>query len=71
MFGLGMGELVVILFIVVLLFGGSKLPQLGGALGKAMSNFKKGLREGEEQNALSGTATTQIENDEAKKASRV
>jgi len=48
MFGLGMGELVVILFIVIILFGGSKLPQLGGALGKAMSNFKKGLNEGKE-----------------------
>ena len=63
MFGLGMGELVVILFIVVLLFGGSKLPQLGGALGKAMSNFKKGLREGDEQNALPGNTAGQIEND--------
>lgn len=48
MFGLGMGELVVILFIVIILFGGSKLPQLGGALGKAMSNFKKGLNEGKD-----------------------
>mgnify|MGYP001598447263 FL=1 len=62
MFGLGMGELVVIGFIVVLLFGGSKLPQLGGALGKAMTNFKKGLKEGnEQQNVLP------IENDNTKK----
>ena len=62
MFGLGMGELVVIGFIVVLLFGGSKLPQLGGALGKAMTNFKKGLKEGnEQQNVLP------IENDNTNK----
>ncbi|HAZ14775.1 MAG: hypothetical protein A2X86_22370 [Bdellovibrionales bacterium GWA2_49_15] len=62
MFGLGMGELVIIGFIVVLLFGGSKLPQLGGSLGKAMTNFKKGLREGnEEQNVLP------IKNDNSKK----
>jgi len=46
MFGLGMGELVIIAFVVLLLFGGSKLPQLGSALGKAMTNFKKGLNEG-------------------------
>jgi sec-independent protein translocase protein TatA len=45
MFGLGMGELLVIVFVVLLLFGGSKLPQLGGALGKAITNFKKGLKE--------------------------
>ncbi len=47
MFGLGMGELVIILIIVVLLFGGSKLPKLGSSLGQAINNFKKGLKEGQ------------------------
>ncbi len=46
MFGLGMGELVVILIIVLLLFGGSKLPQLGSSVGKAIANFKSGMKEG-------------------------
>jgi sec-independent protein translocase protein TatA len=41
MCGLGMGELLIILLIVVLLFGASKLPQLGKALGETMRNFKK------------------------------
>ncbi|MBI2522331.1 MAG: twin-arginine translocase TatA/TatE family subunit [Bdellovibrio sp.] len=80
MFGLGMGELVIITFIVVLLFGGSKLPQLGGALGKAMTNFKKGLRDGnEDQNLLTGQGSLQespqkspkIENEKSKKVFEV
>jgi sec-independent protein translocase protein TatA len=44
MFGLGMGELVVILLIVVLMFGGKKLPQLGASLGESIKNFKKGMK---------------------------
>jgi len=45
MLGLGMGELVVILLIVVLMFGGKKLPQLGSSIGESIKNFKKGLKD--------------------------
>jgi len=45
MFGLGFGEIIVVLAIAVLFFGGKKLPELGTALGKSINNFKKGLRE--------------------------
>jgi sec-independent protein translocase protein TatA len=38
-----MPELVVILLIVILIFGASKLPQLGEGLGKAIKGFKKGI----------------------------
>ena len=38
---LGMGELVVILLIVVILFGANKLPQLGKGLGEGIRSFKK------------------------------
>ena len=44
MFGLGFQELVVILLIVVVLFGASRLPQLGKGLGEGISNFKRGLK---------------------------
>ncbi len=45
MFGLGTTELVVIAFVIVLLFGGKKLPQLGRSMGSAITNFKKGLND--------------------------
>jgi sec-independent protein translocase protein TatA len=43
MFGLGMPELLVILLIVIVIFGASRLPQLGEGLGKAIKGFKKGI----------------------------
>jgi sec-independent protein translocase protein TatA len=49
MFGLGIGELIVILVILLLMFGSKKLPQLGESMGKAINSFKKGLKEGSEE----------------------
>jgi len=42
-FGMGFGELVLILLIVVVVFGATKLPQLGDGLGKAIKNFKRAV----------------------------
>jgi len=41
MFGFGMPELVIILVIVIVIFGAGRLPEIGGALGKSIRNFKK------------------------------
>lgn len=41
MFGFGMPELIVILVIILVVFGAGKLPEIGGALGKSIRNFKK------------------------------
>lgn len=43
MFGLGTTELVVILIIVIVLFGASRLPQIGKGVGEAIRNFKKSV----------------------------
>ena len=42
----GVPELLIILLILVIIFGASKLPQLGRGLGEGISNFKKGLKAG-------------------------
>jgi TatA/E family protein of Tat protein translocase len=43
MFGLKMGELLIIFLVILVLFGGTKLPQLGSSLGQAIRNFKRGF----------------------------
>ncbi|MBA3819573.1 MAG: twin-arginine translocase TatA/TatE family subunit [Deltaproteobacteria bacterium] len=40
----GMGELVIILLIVLVVFGASKLPQIGDALGRSIKNFKRATK---------------------------
>jgi sec-independent protein translocase protein TatA len=47
MFGLGFGELMVILLIVVVVFGAGRLGDIGGDLGRAIRNFRKALNEPE------------------------
>jgi len=45
---LGTPELLVILLIVLLVFGGAKLPKLARSLGQAQKEFKSGLQDGDE-----------------------
>lgn len=42
--GLGPWELLIVLAIVLVVFGAGKLPAIGGSLGQAMRNFKKGVK---------------------------
>jgi sec-independent protein translocase protein TatA len=45
---IGIQELLVILLILVLLFGATKLPQIGRGLGEGIRNFKRGVKDGTE-----------------------
>lgn len=45
MCGLGMPELIIILIIALVIFGGNRLPQLGEGLGKAIRGFKRGIQD--------------------------
>ncbi|MBU4526329.1 MAG: twin-arginine translocase TatA/TatE family subunit [Desulfomicrobium sp.] len=47
MFGIGVQELLIILVIVLIVFGAKNLPILGSNMGRAISNFKRGLTEPE------------------------
>jgi len=46
--GLGMPELIVILIIVIVLFGATRLPEIGKGIGQAIRNFKKATSEPDE-----------------------
>ena len=48
MFGLGTTELILIVAVLFLLFGASRLPQLAKSLGQSRKAFKEGMREAEE-----------------------
>lgn len=56
MFGMGAPELALILVIALIIFGPSKLPQIGSSLGKGLRDFKAALQEPEEAPARPAAA---------------
>ena len=44
---IGPWQLIIVIAVIALLFGGKKIPELARSLGKAKGEFKKGLAEGE------------------------
>lgn len=53
MFGIGVQELIIVLVIVLVLFGGKKLPELSKGLGEAIKNIKKGFSDDENKETTS------------------
>jgi sec-independent protein translocase protein TatA len=51
-------ELIIILIVILVLFGGSKLPKLARSLGQAQNEFKKGIRDGSEDDDAEGDKPT-------------
>lgn len=51
---LGATELIIVLIILLVLFGGAKLPKLARSLGQAQKEFKSGVTEGSKQDDASG-----------------
>ena len=48
MYGLGMGELLIIVVIVLVIFGAGKLPEIGRGLGEGIRNFRKAVKTSDE-----------------------
>lgn len=71
-FGMGFGELVLILVIVVVVFGATKLPQLGDGLGKAIKNFKRAVSSANEIDVSPDAKDKKgaIDDDESRKAQK-
>jgi sec-independent protein translocase protein TatA len=69
-FGMGFGELVLILLIVVVVFGSTKLPQLGDGLGKAIKNFKRAVNAQNEIEVSKDKPPTASIDDEAGKPAK-
>ncbi|MDF2440569.1 MAG: sec-independent protein translocase protein TatA [Abditibacteriota bacterium] len=61
MFGLGGQELIWVLLIVLVLFGGAKIPQLMKGMGEGMKEFRKATRDDEEDRKLGdGSSNTRV-----------
>ena len=58
-FGLGPLELVIILLVLVMIFGASRLADLGGSLGKGIKEFKKNVQDDEKDDALVASSASQ------------
>ena len=56
-FGLGLQELIIIMVIALVIFGGKKLPEVGSGLGKAIREFKRGTSEPDEIDVTPKVAT--------------
>lgn len=62
----GIWELLLVLLIVLLVFGATRLPQIGESLGKAIRNFRKGLSSGDDKKEEQLNASKTSSDEQAK-----
>jgi sec-independent protein translocase protein TatA len=69
---IGISELVVILLILMLVFGASRLPKLGESMGKAIRNFKRAVAQNEdiEVSEISDSERKQLQNAKVERADK-
>jgi sec-independent protein translocase protein TatA len=67
MFGIGMPELLVILGIAILVFGATRLPEIGSGIGKAIRNFKRSIKESPEIDVTPKEEEKKIKSKQTKK----
>jgi sec-independent protein translocase protein TatA len=67
MFGFGFQELIIVLVIALVFFGGKKLPEVGSGLGKAIREFKRGSSEPAEIDVTPKETTEQLQKGETQK----
>ncbi len=69
--GIGLPELLIVLVIIMIIFGAGKIPQIGSAFGNTIRNFKKSMKETEEEEEVSLediSKNPELENSEEPKA---
>ena len=72
MMGIGFPELMIILVIIMIIFGAGKLPEIGSAFGNSIRNFKKSMKDAEQENeelpegATAENAITEGDSDDGK-----
>lgn len=65
MFGLGIQEILVIAFIILLLFGGKKIPEMMQGLGRGVKSFKDGMN-GDDNGNGNGNVNVNVNNNDVK-----
>jgi sec-independent protein translocase protein TatA len=61
MMGIGFPELMIILVIIMIIFGAGKLPEIGSAFGNSIRNFKKSMKDAENQELPEGEGSPTAE----------
>lgn len=62
---IGGGELIIILFVVLLLFGAKKIPEVARGIGKGISEFKNGLKDVQDNLKVSGDEVSKSDHKKA------